>query len=285
MDSVLEADVEDPAAFLVGQQVHLALAVPGLRLVQAVPLVGQRPERLGQDLQAGHVDGQLSPPAGYHLAGDSHPVAQVGQRLDGSRVTREVVSPEHKLNSAVGVLDGDEPELAVAPHGHYPPGDPRHLARPRVRLQPAVGRMQLGQRRAALEPGGIGIDALGLERIALGAALSHLRGQPSQGGGLGRLAALIGKDCGAHADVSLSSVAPCGQVHCQLSRAPRSLEKLPSSPPQEGPGWPSPPVLSSFLLPNGPPCSPPDPRQAAAGWRHRSTKRRSSCRPRRPHLA
>ena len=95
----------------------------------------------------------------------------------------QVVGLEHQLNGAVGVLDGDEPELAVTPHGHHPPGDPGHLARPRVRLQPGVARLQVGQRRGALEPGGVGVDALGLERVALGAAFGYLRGQPPRTAG------------------------------------------------------------------------------------------------------
>ena len=200
-----EADVEDAPAFLVGQQVNLPLAVPGLSVAQAVPLVGQRPERLGQDLQAAHVDRELASPAGDHLAGGSHPVAQVDERLDGGRVGRKVVGPEHQLNGPAGVLDGGEAQFAVAPQGGHPPGDARHLARPRVRVQPGVRRVQAGQRRAALEPGGIGVDAQGLQRIAVGPAFRGLRGQPSWGGRLGRLAALIGEDCGAHGGCPLGS--------------------------------------------------------------------------------
>ena len=177
----LEADVEDPPALLVGQQVHLALAVPGLRLVQAVPLVRQRPQRLGQDLQARDVDGQLPPAAGDHFAGGTHPVAQVDQRLDRGRVRRKVVSLEHQLNGSAGVFDRDEPELAVAPYRGHPPRHRRHLARPRVRLQVGVRRMQFGQRGGAIEPGGIRIDAQAPQLIALGPALGGLRGQPRGG--------------------------------------------------------------------------------------------------------
>ena len=41
--------------------------------------------------------------------------------------------------------------------------------------------MQLGQRRAAVESGGIGVDALGLQRITLGPAFGGLGRQPRQG--------------------------------------------------------------------------------------------------------
>ena len=205
----LEADVEDPPAFLVGQQVHLALAVPGLRLAETVPPVGQRPERLGQDLQARHVHRELPPPAGHHLAGDAHPVAQIDQRLDGSRVIRQVVGLEHQLNGAAGVLDGGESQLAVTSLGHHPPGDPRHLARSRVRLQPGVDRLQLGQRRAALEPGGIGVDAQGLQRIALGPALGCLGGQPSQGRCWFLVCWFVVQDWGAHSGCLSSQLSCC----------------------------------------------------------------------------
>jgi hypothetical protein len=97
-----------------------------------------------------------------------------------------VVSLEHQLHGAADVLDGDEPELAVPSHGHHAPGHPGDLAGSRVRRQVAVGRLQLGQRRPALEPGRVRVDALGLQRVALGPAFGGLgRQAPKAGGRLG----------------------------------------------------------------------------------------------------
>jgi hypothetical protein len=175
----LEADVEDAAAVLVGQQVDLALAVPDLSRIDAVPLVGQRPERLGQDFHVVHVDRELTSPAGDHFTDDADPVTQVDQRLDPGHLSRNAAGLEHELNGAALVLQRGEPELAVPALGHHPPGDPGLLTRPGVRRQPHVGRVQLGQRRGPVEPGGIGVDALRFERVALGPAFGRLRGQPA----------------------------------------------------------------------------------------------------------
>ena len=46
-----EADLEDPAGVLVDDQVDVALAVAGVDVGEAVPLVGQRAQRLGQQLE------------------------------------------------------------------------------------------------------------------------------------------------------------------------------------------------------------------------------------------
>ena len=47
------ADLERPAGLLVDDQVGVALAEAGVGVGQAVPLVGQRADRLGQQLERG----------------------------------------------------------------------------------------------------------------------------------------------------------------------------------------------------------------------------------------
>ena len=66
----------------------------------------------------------------------------------------------------------------MAPHRDHPARHPGLLAGPRVRLEPGVRGLQLGQGGAAFKPGGIGIDAQAAQLIALGPALRRLCGQP-----------------------------------------------------------------------------------------------------------
>ena len=58
------AHAEHLARFLVGDQVHIALAVLLLLVGQAVELLRQRAQRLGQQAQPGYADRQL---AGFGL--------------------------------------------------------------------------------------------------------------------------------------------------------------------------------------------------------------------------
>ena len=72
-----EADLEHLAAVRVGQKVDFALAVAGVCLGQAVPLVGQWAQRLRQEPQLAGVDGELAPAAGDDLPFGADPVAEV----------------------------------------------------------------------------------------------------------------------------------------------------------------------------------------------------------------
>ena len=47
------ADLEDPAGLVVDDQVDVALAEAGVGVGEAVPLVGQRAHRLGEQLERG----------------------------------------------------------------------------------------------------------------------------------------------------------------------------------------------------------------------------------------
>ena len=110
----LEPDVEDPAAVRVGQEVDLTLAVAGVRRGQAVPLVGQRAQGLGQQVQFDHVHGQLTPTAGDHLALGTDPVAQVQLAEHRGGRGRQHRGLHQQLNGAGYVLQRGEGELSVA---------------------------------------------------------------------------------------------------------------------------------------------------------------------------
>ena len=72
-----EADGEDAARVLVDDEVDVALAEAGVDVGEAVPLVGQRAQRLGQELEAVDLDRQLALAGRHHGAVDADPVAEV----------------------------------------------------------------------------------------------------------------------------------------------------------------------------------------------------------------
>ena len=97
-----EADREHAPGVVVDDEVDVALAEAGVDVGEAVPLVGQRAQRLGQQLEAVDLDRQLALPGGHHRAVDADPVAEVelvergvgvlaehasGRRTAGSRRT------------------------------------------------------------------------------------------------------------------------------------------------------------------------------------------------------
>ena len=61
--------------FLCHPQVDVALAVAGIDIGDAVPLVGERAAGFGQQHPVVHADGQLARPGLHHLARGPHPVA------------------------------------------------------------------------------------------------------------------------------------------------------------------------------------------------------------------
>ena len=70
-------DSERPPGLLVDDQIGVALAEAGVGVGEAVPLVGHRPHRLGQQLDAVDLDAQLALARGHHRALDADPVAEV----------------------------------------------------------------------------------------------------------------------------------------------------------------------------------------------------------------
>ena len=73
----LVAHVERPPGVGVDDEVDVALAEPGVGVGQAVPLVGQRAQRLGEQLEAVDLHRQLAGAGRHHRAVDADPVAAV----------------------------------------------------------------------------------------------------------------------------------------------------------------------------------------------------------------
>ena len=92
-----EADLEDPAGVVVGDEVDVALAEAGVDVGEAVPLVGQRPQRLGEQRELAHLDRELALLGLHHRALDADPVAEV--EVVEARRARRRRRPPRETNS------------------------------------------------------------------------------------------------------------------------------------------------------------------------------------------
>jgi hypothetical protein len=184
---------EDLAGSGIRRKVHVALPVPQLDVLQAVPLLRPGAQGLGQELEALDAYGQLPPAGGHDLAPGPHPVADV-ELGEGLEAIAEEVSLGEQLDAAASVLEVRERHLAVAAHGHHTPCDARFVAGVRAGLQALVpGRDPRGG-VGAVEREAVRRLAPRLERVQLG----EPRRSGLVGDVLGRLrrrAGVSGKHC------------------------------------------------------------------------------------------
>ena len=124
---------EGVAGLLAHDEVHIALAVLGLGVGEAVELVGQRAQALGEEADLAALDRQLAglgAEQGAHGADDvaDVPALEVGVAFFAQRVAGDV-----ELDAAGEVLDGDEAGLAHHALEHDAAGD-LHVHRHRFEL-------------------------------------------------------------------------------------------------------------------------------------------------------
>ena len=164
-------DVEDGSTLRVGQQVDLPLAVAGVGGGQAVPFVGERAQRLGQQPQFGDVQRELATSAGDHLALGTHPVTQIEDAQDGGGRLGQGRCLHQQLYRAGDVGQGGEGELAVAADAGQPAGQPHCCTGPGIGIQLVVPGVEVGGQGRPVEADRVRVDPLGGENIALVAAL------------------------------------------------------------------------------------------------------------------
>jgi hypothetical protein len=149
------------AGLRVDDQVQLALARADLDVGEPLPLVRQRPQRLGEQLDPFGLDRQLAAPGPHHLASDADPVAgiQVERQLEG-RLTQGLYG-QHHLQLVVALPQRPEGQLAHGPLEEDPAGDAHRVARLLAGRQvlPALGdlgeRVRAGEaHREGVDPGG-----------------------------------------------------------------------------------------------------------------------------------
>mmetsp|Transcript_31159 Transcript_31159/g.69281 ORF Transcript_31159/g.69281 Transcript_31159/m.69281 type:complete len:247 (-) Transcript_31159:249-989(-) len=142
------AGTEGAPRLLCDNHVHVPLPVPLLHVSQPVPLVWQRQQRLGEDLQAAHHHGQLALLCALDAAGGPHDVAHIHQALDQVKAPRlqplQALTVHVQLHLPLVVPQAQEGELAHHPLGHDTPRNRNlgilHLS---SRSQTLVQRLQL----------------------------------------------------------------------------------------------------------------------------------------------
>ena len=164
---------EGEARFLVHDQIDVALTVLHFLVGEAVELVRQRAQRLGQQADLGGLDGQLAGLGLHQRADDTDDVAEVPALEGGIGFFADLVARDVELDAAGNVLDGGERSLAHDALEHHAAGD---LDLDRQVLEFfrrffAVALMQLGGGILALEivrEGGTALAPLGQLGAALG---------------------------------------------------------------------------------------------------------------------
>ena len=143
----LVADVERPAGLGVDDEVDVALAEAGVGVGQAVPLVGQRAQRLGEQLEAVDLDRQLAGARRHDRAVDADPVAAVELLDRGEPVVADDGLRDEQLDLGAALGDRGEHELAGVALEHDAPGDADLVGRSPC---PARGRATAARTAATL---------------------------------------------------------------------------------------------------------------------------------------
>jgi hypothetical protein len=162
---------EHLAALVAHDQVHVALAIALLDVGEAVPLVGQRPQRFHQQPHAFRLHRELTGPGLEQRAFGAEDVADVPALEFVVRRAERGGLQEH-LDVAAAVAQLGEARLAHDALGHHAAcdRDPHRMRLEPFRRVTAVGEVQALRQRVAAEVVREG-DALPADALELGAAL------------------------------------------------------------------------------------------------------------------
>ena len=160
------ADLEGPAHILIHDEVHIPLAEPGLLVGEAVELLRQGNEGLGQQRDPAGLDGNFSPLGLEHLALDADHVADVQLFEPGKGLLPQLVDADIELDAALPVLEVTEHRLAHTPLGHEASGHRDLLTLQGLEVLLDIGAVMGNGVMGDLE----GVLARLLELLQLGAA-------------------------------------------------------------------------------------------------------------------
>ena len=217
------ARLEHPPARRAHDQVDVALPVAQFRVRDAMPLVGERPQRLREQPQRLHPHRELAGPGPEQGPARADDVADVpaAERLVGLAERRLL---QEQLDRAALILDAREARLAHHPLRHHPAGDP-HLDIQRLERRRVARRIGVGEvlrERIALE--------VVRERLAPLAQCGELRATLGDQVVLGR----SGRACARRLAAGIVFAHnPCFRLACKnTSRSPSSTAVvLPISTP------------------------------------------------------
>ena len=182
------AGAEGLARLFVHDEIEVAPAVTRLPVGESVELLGQRAERLREQPEAIHPEGELSGAGPERNPFRPDDVTDVETAEIRIRAIREVLPPHVELDAPGAVLDVGEACLPHYPAGHHPAGNPVAARRERILVQvlalAADGRR--GRARAEVVRKGVARHAKGSELRAPPSDLFVLRNRRAGRGSLRR---------------------------------------------------------------------------------------------------
>ena len=140
------ANLEHPAHVGIDDQIEIALAVADLDVLQAVPLLRQRQEALGEELQRRRPDRQLVRLGAKQVAADADLIAEVEQLRQLIVALAERVLPDVDLDARAAVGQHEKAGLAETADADDAPGGDGVDAR-RLELGGGLGRVAVDELR------------------------------------------------------------------------------------------------------------------------------------------
>ena len=119
----LRADLKNAAHLGIDDEIHIALAIAGLQVGQAVEFFGQGQQALGQQRGLMHTHGNFAALGAEHVAADAHDVADVVLAEGIEALLVHLVDLDVELDAAAQVLQVAEHHLAHAALAHEAAGD------------------------------------------------------------------------------------------------------------------------------------------------------------------
>jgi len=157
----------------VGDQVDVALPVADLHVLQSVPFLGQRPQRLRQQLEGLDLECDLSTARLEDRPGGADDIAGIEIRETVELLLAHLVAARHQLDPAFAVLQVREHHAALEPLDHQPSGQRNGLG-PLVFAKQPLGRLaRLGRPESAR----IRVDPRRTQSLQLLAPVTHDSGQ------------------------------------------------------------------------------------------------------------
>ena len=176
-----EPDLEHATRLGIHDQVDVALPEPRVDVGEAVPLVGQRPQRLRKQLERADLHRQLTAARGHHRALDADPVAEVELVELHVRLIADRVARDEELHRVALVAHGGERQLPLPPDQHDPTRDPHGRDGLDAGLERAELAAELVERAVAVESHRVRVDPLCTELLDVGDPSRSLSGNVERG--------------------------------------------------------------------------------------------------------
>ena len=158
----------------VHDEVDVALAIADLAVGEAVELLGQRSQRLGEKHELGRRNGELAAAGAQHATGGVDDVAEVELAEKPPALLAKVVHAAEELDLAGDVLEDDKGGLALAAERADAAGNGDYVLGVLAVGEIRIVLLELSRVGRDLARNGIGVHARIDERLATGTTLGPL---------------------------------------------------------------------------------------------------------------